>query len=138
MEDKPSKMESIPAKPTNMTQGRLTKMEENIIKMTETGSKPETGPTPPKEKSIAMGIPAGDKYFEPRSSKDEENLVREMVIDEDILEAEYQERMMKNAVTSEVVSEDKLKREGRLCRTFLCCLCIGVIFAIVLPLLVSL
>jgi hypothetical protein len=148
MEDKLlSKMESNPAKPRNVTpQSRLTKMEEKIMSMEAetTGSKPETGPMAldvkgssmslKEEKKTAMGVPAGEEYFDEQRNVGDENLISAQVVDEDELEAEYHERMMENAVAAEVVSEDELKKKGRCCRATLCCLCIGVILAIAIPL----
>jgi hypothetical protein len=59
------------------------------------------------------------------------------VIDDDELEAEYQAKMMMNAVAAEAVTEDELKaqRSGSRCR-FLCCplILVAIVLAIVVPL----
>lgn len=80
-----------------------------------------------------------------RSSKDqfqptivsEDGLVAAQVIDEELLEKEYQERMMMNVVAADAVSEKELKQAERgRCRKLLCCLVIliGAVVGIAVPL----
>jgi hypothetical protein len=140
IEDKLSKMESMAVGPTAVGgdwKGSIKSLKENGVAMgIPMGEESDDGKlvSAMKESALEAECHVGEEYYEPQNSLDENHLFSAMVIDEDEMEAEYQERVMENAVTAEVVSEVELKRKGRFCRTFLCCLCIGVIFAIVLPL----
>ena len=66
-----------------------------------------------------------------------EEIVSAVVVDEDALEAEYQQRLMENVVSAEVMDQKEIDRRNRrrcICRC--CCplILVGVILAIVIPL----
>jgi hypothetical protein len=65
----------------------------------------------------------------------EEGMVSAQVIDEEELEAQYQEKLMANAVAAEIVDEDEFKESGRCWKMSCCCiLIIAIVCAIAIPL----
>lgn len=97
--------------------------------------------------AVAAGIPESSKSLEASLSSigkegalahvgiNEEGLVAAQVIDEEELEAQYQEKMMKDVVAAEVVSDDELREKGRCWKISSCCLLlIGIVLAIAIPL----
>ena len=141
-EDQKSKPGASRATATSDT---ITKMEQKLMQMESHQGNGTTAPTSAfKDSTSAILDLEKKKSLEPLSKKKslepppnfgvhEEGLVSAVIVNEEDLEAEFQEKMLSNAVAAEAVSEDELNRQSR-CRYILCCCCLVIVLAVVIPL----
>lgn len=86
-----------------------------------------------KEKSATeLGVQPSSTQF---LAEGDEGVISAQIIDEEELEAQYQEKLMKNVVAAEVVDENEFKETGRCWKMSCCCiLIVAIVCAIAIPL----